>query len=470
MHVRPNILLILADDQRFDTIRALGNPAIITPNLDRLVESGCAFTHAHIPCGTSGAVCMPSRAMLHTGKTLFHLENAGNSIPADHAMLGETLRLNGYHTFGTGKWHNGCDAFNRSFSRGDEIYFGGMCDHWNVPANHYDPTGRYDKRLPLCTNPMLSKTVEQRRADHVAAGRHSSELIADAAIRFLSEHDGAKPFFAYVSFLAPHDPRVMPKQYRDLYSDDAIALPANFKKEHPFNTGALRIRDEMLAAFPRTPDEIREHIADYYAMITHLDAEVGRILKTLETQGLQDDTLIVFAGDNGLALGQHGLMGKQNCYEHSVRIPLIFAGPGVPKNTRTDAYAYLLDVFPTLCDLTGTETPGTVEGKSLVGAMTTGERPRDSLYFAYCGQQRAVKDRRHKLIEYVIDGQHTKTQLFDLQRDPWELNDLADCPGQEATIQALRAIMRRHRDAWGDEQTEFGAQFWPHVNGFQTTP
>ena len=103
----PNLLVFFADDQRFDTIRALGNPAIHTPNLDRLVQRGTTFTHAHIPCGTHGAICMPSRAMLHTGRTLFHLHDSGSSIPAEHAMLGEALRSRGYRTWGAGKWHNG---------------------------------------------------------------------------------------------------------------------------------------------------------------------------------------------------------------------------------------------------------------------------------------------------------------------------------------------------------------------------
>lgn len=122
------------DDQRFDTINALGNKKIITPNIDNIVKTGVTFTHAHIPGGTSGAICMPSRAMIHSGKNLFDLHDSGSSIPADHSLLGETLRNNGYRTFGTGKWHNGTDAYARSFTDGDEIFFGGMNDHWNVLA------------------------------------------------------------------------------------------------------------------------------------------------------------------------------------------------------------------------------------------------------------------------------------------------------------------------------------------------
>ena len=140
---KPNILFFFTDDQRFDTIRALGNTDVQTPTLDQLVAQGTTFTHAHIPGGTSGAICMPSRAMLHTGRTLFHLDGAGQSIPNDHIMLGEHLQANGYRTWGTGKWHNGPASFARSFSDGAEDIFWGMgrpletCPHliMTPPAN-----------------------------------------------------------------------------------------------------------------------------------------------------------------------------------------------------------------------------------------------------------------------------------------------------------------------------------------------
>ncbi|MFW5893602.1 MAG: sulfatase-like hydrolase/transferase [Verrucomicrobiota bacterium] len=154
-----NILFLFTDDQRFDTIAALGNPAIHTPNLDRLVARGTAFTRAHIPGGTSSAVCMPSRAMLHTGRNLFDLLGQGETIPADHTLLGEALQQAGYTTFGTGKWHNGPESFARSFNDGAEIFFGGMDDHWNVPACDYDPSGRYDNRRPF----ILDSAVKRKR-------------------------------------------------------------------------------------------------------------------------------------------------------------------------------------------------------------------------------------------------------------------------------------------------------------------
>lgn len=463
MSAKPNILFFFTDDQRFDTLAVLGNPCIRTPNMDRLVECGATFTHAHIPGGTSGAVCMPSRAMLHTGRTLFHLEGAGHSIPTEHITLGEHLQSCGYRTFGTGKWHNGRPAFARSFTDGAEIFFGGMTDHWNVPAYDFDPDGQYDAKCPLVRDPFHSKEETLRDCHHIIAGKHSSELLAEGAIRFLKEYDAEAPFFMYISFLAPHDPRVMPEPYRSMYDPDQIELPENFAIQHPFDAGIHQIRDEVLADYPRKPGQVRQHIADYYAMITHLDAQLGRVLQALEERGETGNTIIVFAGDNGLALGRHGLFGKQNLYDHSVRVPLIFAGPGVPQGVRTDAFAYLLDIFPTLCELTGSQTPESVEGESLAAAMRSPEeKVRDALYLAYERLHRGVRTRSHKLIEYNIDGTR-HTQLFDLRADPHECDDLSGDPAQAHLLEELRGQLVELRDAWDDQQTEWGEVFWSGV-------
>lgn len=457
---QPNILLLFTDDQRFDTIHALGCQAIHTPNMDRLVSQGVSFTHACIPCGTVGAVCMPSRAMLHTGRTLFHLAEAGQYVPDEHVLLGEHLQAQGYRTYGIGKWHNGPSSYARSFSDGAEIFFGGMADHWNVPACRFDPSGRYPEATPWIRNPYGDNTVTPQHVDHVTFGKHSTDLFGEAAISFLRGYDSQAPFFAYVAFMAPHDPRSMPKRFLEMYDPARIELPANFMPEHPFDNGALHIRDEELAAFPRTPDEIRRHIAEYYAMISHLDYQIGEILRALEETGRADNTIVVFAGDNGLALGQHGLMGKQSNYEHSVRVPLIMCGPDIPRNVRTDAFAYLLDIYPTLCDLIGAPAPATVEGRSLVPAMRDPrEKVRDTFFYAYSGLQRSIRDRRHKLIEYVVRGER-HTQLFDLQNDPIEVHNLAGDPAYAAKLAELRAELVRYRDEWGDRDTKWGQTFW----------
>jgi len=460
---KPNVLIFFTDDQRYDTINSWGHLHVKTPNIDRLVARGTSFKQAHIPCGTHGAICMPSRAMLHTGRTLFHLQDSGETIPQEHKMLGEVFREQGYKTWGAGKWHNGTESFNRSFDDGDEIMFGGMADHWNVPAYHYDPTGRYDSRLPEIKVPDAfgNNKINWREADHIHSGIHSSEILCDTGADFIRQQTADQPFFAYIALLAPHDPRTMPQQFLDMYPTDAIELPTNFMGAHPFDNGSLKIRDELLAEFPRTPEEIRQHNAEYFAMITHLDHEFGKVLDALDETGLADNTIIVFAGDNGLAVGRHGLMGKQNCYEHSVRVPLIFAGPGIPVGQESHAFVYLLDIYRTLCDLLELPIPSTVEGESLVAAMhDTEQKVRESLYFAYVSSQRAVKTRTHKLIEYAPRDRDRKTQLFDLINDPDELYNLAANPEHGNLVEQLRSAMIQYRDDWEAGHTERSARFW----------
>lgn len=419
----PNILFLFADDMRAS---ALTNPAIKTPNLDRLRSSGMLFTEAHIMGADNGAVCAPSRAMLMTGRHLSRLLPAGFNIPDDHALLGETLQDNGYDAFGTGKWHNSRHTFNRNFNTGEHIFMGGMHDPWNTPLYHYQPDAVYTDRRPVVQDDRHSNKVDTLPGEYVFGGIHASEVFANAAIGFIeSRSPGDNPFFLYTAFTAPHDPRSMPPEYLEWYHPDSIALPPNFMPEHPFNNGQLIIRDEQLADTPRQPEEIRQHILEYYAMISHLDAQVGRILEALEKSGQLDNTIIVFAGDNGLAVGQHGLMGKQNLYQHSVNVPLLIAWPGIPRGDSTPALCYLIDLFPTLCDLAGAEVPAGLDGRSLVPVIRGEQKTvRSVLHLQYKDLQGAIRKGNTKLIRYWVDGVET-LQLFDLEQDPWEVRNLA---------------------------------------------
>ena len=318
---KPNILILFADDQRADTIGAHGNAHIKTPVIDGLVRDGTSFRRNYVMGGNSGAVCVPSRAMLMTGKTWFAMNTA---TLAGEKLLPELFGENGYTTFGTGKWHNGQPSWLRAFQKGERIMFGGMSDHEKVPVRDLGPDG---------------KLTEQRIGE-----KFSTELFADAAIRFLEQHDsaaGAKPFFCYVAFTAPHDPRQPPPGFPADYTSRP-PLPQNFLPQLPFDNGAMTGgRDENLGAWPRTEAMIRDQLAEYYAMVEHMDAQIGRILAVLKTRGLAENTIIVYAADNGLALGSHGLLGKQNVFEHSMLTPLILAGPGVPKGKSTAAFTYL---------------------------------------------------------------------------------------------------------------------------------
>jgi arylsulfatase A-like enzyme len=240
-----------------------------------------------------------------------------------------------------------------------------------------------------------------------------------------------------------------------MYPPASIELPENFLPEHPFDNGEMNVRDEGLAPRPRTPEDTRRQIGEYYAMITHVDAQIGRVLKALEASGRAGNTIIVFAGDNGLAVGRHGLMGKQSLYDHSVRVPLVMCGPGVPKGARRNAFCYLIDIFPTLCDLSGLDAPETAEGLSLLPAMRhADERIRGSLLYAYRHLHRGVRIGDAKLIEYVVDGERT-TQLFDLATDPLEMENLAEQPGSAGRVAELRRELRRWRDEFDDPCSEF---------------
>ena len=458
---KPNIILILADDMRASGMNFLGKEQVQTPNLDKLAGESTVFTNAHIMGGTSGAVSMPSRAMLMTGKYLYNLEKQGATIPNSHTMIGETLQKAGYNTFHTGKWHSSYEALNRCFKEGKAIFFGGMWDHWNVPVNDYHADGKYTHEIDFTPNFTANETPVKVRAEKINAGVHSSELFADAAADYIRGYNDDAPFFMYLSFLAPHDPRTMPEKYRNMYDPEKISLPPNYAAMPAVSFDwPAKGRDENTEVYPRRPERIKQHIADYYAMISHLDDCIGRVLDALRERGMLDDTVIVMCGDNGLAIGQHGLMGKQNVYEHSVCVPLLISGPGIPAGRVDENYVYLLDIFPTLCELLDIPVPASVDGKSFAGVIRgDGKAPRESLYLAFQARIRGVIAGKYKLIEYRSENLKL-TQLFDLEADPWERDNLFDAPGYDGITAELRRELFRLRDEWEDEKNEFVRLYW----------
>jgi arylsulfatase A-like enzyme len=427
---RPNILLLLADDQRCDTISAYGNPAIQTPNLDRLARSGVNFRQAYCFGSPHGAVCVPSRAMLHSGRTLFRLPDLNLQ---GSRTLGECLGGAGYQTFATGKWHNGRESFARSFQRGRNVFLGGMSDHSQVP---------------------LVQLQEEAKFSAAEIGAHfSSRLFADAAIEFLGERDPERPFFCYVAFTAPHDPRMSPGNFNRMYRPQDMPLPPNFLPQHPFDSGDLTVRDENLLPWPRTPELVREQLSEYYGLVSHLDQQVGRIVAAVQEQGLDQNTIIVYAADHGLALGSHGLLGKQSLYEHSMRAPLIVVGPGIAAGDR-QSLVYLHDLFPTILEWADVPLPAENEGRSLrpwlsAAGAEAANGGREVLFTAYKDTIRAVRDERWKLIRYP---QIDRTQLFDLVADPHETQDLstAETPESHAALERLSKLLVSAQAEHGD--------------------
>jgi arylsulfatase A-like enzyme len=285
--------------------------------------------------------------------------------------------------------------------------------------------------------------------DHGAELRRgSSERHADAVIKFLNTSDHTRPFYIYLAPPVPHDPRVTALEFTKLYDPKQVPLPAAFLPLHPFDNGEMTVRDEKLAPWPRTPADTRQQLADYYACIRGLDFHAGRIFAALRENGEWTNTIVIFTGDNGLSLGEHGLFGKQNLYEFGgMHVPFVIAGPGIPKG-KTEALVYLMDLFPTIADFAGAIVPDGVEGKNLrlvIDGKAT--RVRDVLYTAYRNCQRAVRDDRWKLVRYPLVNQ---TQLFDLRTDPHEMHNLAGQPAHAERIAGLAKLLETEMRAYGD--------------------
>lgn len=420
---KPTILFLFADDMTYEVIKAFGHTNIDTPNLDRLVARGTTFSHAYNMGSWSGAVCVASRTMLITGRSIWDAETIYAATDEERragVLWPQLLQTAGYRTFMTGKWHIQTDAA-KCFDVTRHIR-PGMPK--TVPASYNRPpaTG-HDAWSPTHTN--LGGFWE--------GGRHWSEVTADDAIDFLGEAGKqSDPAFLYIAFNAPHDPRQSPQTYLDRYPVERIVLPEPFLHEYPYANaiGAGHgLRDEQLAPFPRTERAIKVHRREYYALVTHLDHQIGRILDTLEASDRADTTWIFFTADHGLAVGHHGLMGKQNQYDHSIRVPFVVVGPGVPAGVTDPTPIYLQDVMPTTLELAGVERPDHIFFQSLVPRLSRGHTspapPYESIYGSYLNLQRSVSHDGWKLVVYP---KANVIRLYQLSEDPQETIDLADQP------------------------------------------
>ena len=456
---KPNIVFLYADDFAYWAINALGNEIIQTPNLDKLVAQGVSFSNAFNMGGWNGAICIASRSMLISGRSIWKANEInrqwGEGNTAAHSQTWGRLMSNaGYNTFATGKWHIQADP-EQVFEETVSINPGGM------PPDHLTGTpGLYDRvreayangedfyaLLPPGYNRPLSKTDDSWTASDPAHngywtdGTHWSEVQRGDAVNFIDAASRSEdPFFLYLAFNAPHDSRQSPKEFLDLYPLEDIPLPENWLPEYPYldEMGDLRVmRDEMLGPVPRTPYAIRTHIREYYAIISHLDAQIGLILQALEEKELMDNTYIFFTGDNGLSVGQHGLLGKQNMFDHSIHVPLLAAGPDLPSGTEVSSDIYLQDIMATSLSLAGIEKPDFVDFNSFLNLANgvASELPLpNGVYGAYMDTQRMIRKDGFKLILYP---RNRELLLFDLNADPLEMNDLSDNPQYAAKIRNL---------------------------------
>jgi choline-sulfatase len=419
---QPNLLFLFADDMTWKAVRNLGGEDIDTPNLDRLAARGTVFTHAYNPGGWHGALCVASRTMLMTGKQLWRARDAEPRLGPDYVerqrLLPQRLAQAGYRTCFSGKWH--IEADHRKV-------FGEI--------RHFRPGGMPEDHLQKAKPAAYFRPVEGRDDPWDAAdpaeggmwqgGRHWSEVVADDFAHFLASGD-PRPWFMYLAFNAPHDPRQAPREVLDRYPLERVRVPRNFLPLYPHreSMGAGEgLRDEDLAPFPRTPFAVKTHRREYFAAITHLDQQIGRILEALDRSPGARATYVIFTADHGLACGEHGLMGKQNLYDASVRVPLLVAGPDVPAGKKVDAPVYLQDVMPTLLELAGVPAGEEVDFQDLRPLWKGGGKRRDAVIGAYRDLQRMIERDGKKLILYPRAG---VARLYDLKADPDEQHDLMD--------------------------------------------
>jgi choline-sulfatase len=443
---KPNILFIFADDMTYDAIHAVGNEEIETPNLDRLVNAGTTFTHAYNPGSWSGAVCVASRNMLISGRQLWHAHKLVNDKKANGEFIaaGKTwpqlMSKAGYKTYMTGKWHVKAKA--------EEIF--DVTNHVR-PGMPKSVKKAYNRPLDGVPDPW--DPTDKSIGGFWEGGTHWSEVQADDAVGYLKEADKSEqPFFIYLAFNAPHDPRQSPQEFLDKYPADKIKVPESFLPRYPYcdQIGCPhKLRDENLAPMPRTKHSVQVHRREYYALVTHMDVQIGRVLDQLEKSGKKDNTYIVFTADHGLAVGKHGLLGKQNMYDHSVRVPFTVVGPGVAKGATNDAPIYLQDVVPTSLDWAGAKVPEHVQFESIQPHLMGTGKARDYIYGAYLAKQRSITADGYKFILYP-DAK--KARLYHVAEDPHELVDLLESGGLEARKQAatLAALFIQVQPEFGD--------------------
>ncbi len=462
---RPNILFILADDQSpFDLKIYNPKSPLQTPNIDRLATEGVVFDGAYHMGSFSGAVCTPSRHMIMSGRTLWRLPIAPGALEEgrcppnlEHQTIPAVFNRAGYATMRTCKQGNSYEGANKLF------------------------TVRHD--------------ATRRGGSHESGSGWHGDRVLD----YLRERESArdpKPFLIYFGFSHPHDerdgtPELLAKygavNHTNRHSlppahPNQPALPPNFLPAHPFHHGHPGLRDEVdVSGVWERRDErtLRNELGREFACSENIDIQVGRVLERLEAMGELDNTYIFYTADHGMAIGRHGLQGKQNLYEHTWRVPFIVKGPGIPSGRRVQGNIYLLDVLATLCDLAGIQAPETSEGLTFKPVLT-GQKSvvRDVLHGVYNGGTkpgiRSVRQGDWKLIKYdVMNGAVRETQLFNLRDNPEEFLiehqdpkvvaltgvkpfrdqvNLADDPRHAGTLKEMEALllaeMLRLDDPW----------------------
>ncbi|MEQ8785024.1 MAG: sulfatase-like hydrolase/transferase [Pirellulaceae bacterium] len=442
--MRPNILWYCTDQQRFDTIRALGNPHVVTPTVDQLVADGVAFTHAYC----QSPICTPSRSSFMTGMYPARLRNTRNgneSFPPFPPVITKLIASAGYDCGLIGKFHLQSSG-HRTEPRLDDGFSFWKFSH--APRDDWQEGHDYAEWVRAQGGDLDALRESE---DRVPPELHQTTWATERSIEFITQQR-EKPWLLTVNIYDPHPPFIPPKAYAERF--DPAKMPGPHFREsdlaHQAKLARADFQDEIRT--PEQHDAFRAQ-ANYYAMIAQIDDQFARILQTLEETGQRENTVIIFTSDHGEALGDHGLMFK-GCrfYEGLVRIPLIFSWPGkFQTDLRSDALVELLDLTATIVELCGLEQPEYMQGRSLTPILRGEASPGQHRAFVRCEYFDALdpyftggqgvfatmyRDRRHKLSVYHGLG---IGELYDLENDPWEFDDLWDDPASFALRSELIA-------------------------------
>ncbi len=440
---QPNILFIFADDQCFNTINTLGNHEVITPTLDQLAKDGTVFTTAYNMGGWNGAICVASRTMINTGRFLWRanaVDKKLDTLASQGKLWSKEMEKLGYDTYFTGKWHIKVNP--------EDIFHNVGTVRAGMPKDTREGYNR-----PLDENDWEWTPWDTAFGGFWKGGTHWSEVVANETMDFLDNASVSEnPFYMYIAFNAPHDPRQSPKAYVDMYPLENVSIPENFLPEYPYKDDigcSPSLRDEALAPFPRTEYAVKVNRQEYYAIITHMDAQIGRILDKLEETGQDKNTYIFFSADHGLSVGQHGLLGKQNMYDHSLRPPMIVVGPDIPRGKRKEMAVYLQDIMPTVIEYAGGEVPAYVEFNSLKSFIEGSAKKSNypEVYGAYTDRQRMIRMDDYKLIVNPFAGVR---RLFDLDSDPLEIYDLASATEHQERMEVMFTRLISLQSEMGD--------------------
>jgi arylsulfatase A-like enzyme len=480
---RPNVLLICTDQQRYDSLGCFGNAYARTPNVDALARQGIVFGQ----CYTPSPVCAPARASLLTGRYphAHGLWANGVAIPEHERLFTRDLADAGYDTGMVGKMHLAACFQGRTEPRHDD---GLRMYEWAHDPSHGSPENAYHRWLAERHPALHARAIEQGTGrqghrqglwDTMPTEAHYSRFVGDRTIEFLRESRGDRPFFMWANFFDPHHPFVAPEEYLDRF--DAAALPA------PLGPESLAAKPPIFAeasaksyaGFARgfaehSPEEIREVVRAYYAMVALIDDEVGRILAALDELGRREDTLVIFTSDHGEMLGDHGLLLKgPMMFEGAVRVPLIVRWPGVvPAGRRCDELVQWHDLGPTVLEAAGLPPQPRGQAQSLL-PLARGDADATGRGWAICEYRNSghpydppvhttmLRRGDHKLVVHhgpPATARARTGELYDLARDPDECRNLWDDPQhrelrtelQEYLLDALVATEDRTqpRDAY----------------------